>query len=340
MGNGKVQSAQEIGTGVLMKLITIITILIYSISVNEILFVAPFALADTTVNGTQSIGFSDPKSVYPTQQAAQQNTQNKNNDGKNQSNAAGMAAIAAGAAMVAAGMATVPPNVGLIMAGIALIAAGMAALAAASKMGQNEDTAAGQNKDMSNISTPPVDPLNNGKNGDIKIDPSLLRDGPSDQAFAALENKTGMSREDFVKGLANGQSVGSLIANSPKKPMSEGQFNSMLDGATPMDQKEALDRMGLSDRFKNDENVMNIAGAGGSSTSRAPNSNQPSLDDLFGRKNTDDGKNVGDLKMPQTSVGKEVQAALDKNGISTRSLFAMVKLKNIKFLKLKIHLQI
>jgi hypothetical protein len=295
----------------------------------------------------------------PTQQKnSQKDTNDLNNNGADQSTALGMAAIAAGMAMVAAGMAllpnppTTPAGIALIAAGMALIAAGMAALAAAGQMNKNANKAGNNAANLDNLASPYQSTIStapgstdnttsssaigdggnsdvgNGNGSGIKIDPALLRSGKMDSIFSDMEKKTGLNRDDMAKALAGGGDPLNMLANSPalagKPGGSEANLQKMMDdtkakGNIP-DANAVMDKLGLS---KDDL----VANAGGSDPNRSVASNAaPNIDALF----------PGADKPPTTSGGPsmglspEVQAALDKNGITGRTIFQMVHAQYLK----------
>lgn len=278
------------------------------------------------------------------QQNSQTDTEDLNDSGAQQSKMLGMMAIAAGAAMVAAGMAMVPPNMGLIAAGMALILAGTQALAAASKMDKNANKAgynAGNMSGISNNGTPSGSSIGeSGSTPGIKIDPSLARTGKASAIFDDFEQKTGISRDELINGLESGKSVPEVLGGSKKMGASEAQLAGMMDKASSsgaaMGADEAMAKLGLTAEDlaaygKNtgmsatgEESVYGIGAGGGS---RNPNSaNTNSLDALFGA-----GTGVGAGGNDPNALGgaglglsPDVKAALDRNGITNRSIFQMV----------------
>lgn len=286
------------------------------------------------------------------QKNSESDTKDLNDNGSNQSTALGMAAIAAGMAMVAAGVAlmanppTVPAGVALVAAGMALIAAGMAALAAAKKMNNNANKANGY---ANNLDAMPyqstISPTSDSGSGDfgnanlgkadagagIKIDPALTRTGKMDGIYTDMENKTGLNRDDLTKALADGADPLALLANSPalanKPNASEASLRKMMDdtlakGDLPGAQ-EVMDKLGLTA-----EDVG--AGKVGTDPNRGLASANPNIDALFPNSAGDkvqpgNAGSAGNLK-----VSSEIQAALDKNGITARNLFEMVHSQYMK----------
>lgn len=274
-------------------------------------------------------------------QLQHQNDANKlNQQGDNSSTSLGLAAIAAGMAMMAAGAAmmasppTVAPGMALMAAGIALMMAGMAALAAASNMRKNGQQAGGYANNLGPTaeSVKSIGPgnLSNESNGSsIKIDPALARNGGKiGEILNDFENKTGLSRDDLINGLNAGKSPAEILAGSSKIGKSESELQKMIDSTmantNPLTGEEVMDRLGL--------NAQDLAGEGAYSASggdRKINSAAPAtdFDSLFGKPGAGDtGGGValgGGTK--DGSISPEVQAALDRNGISSRSIFEMVR---------------
>lgn len=311
---------------------------------------APGTSTGSTTNtncstGGQQYGGGQWNWCNRTDPSQQQNTQNDtkdlNNSGADQSTMLGMAAIAAGMAMVAAGMALIPnppttaAGVALVAAGMALIASGMAALAAASKMNNNANQAntnAGNLNDLnpyqSSISSASsVDggttSLGTGATTGIKIDPALTRTGKLDTIFGDMENKTGLNRDAMLDAVGSGANPLDVLANSPalsgKPSSSSANLQKMMDdtmakGNLPSGQ-EVMDKLGL--------NAGDLGSSGGADMNRnlASANASPNLDALFPGNGA-----PGDSKSSGTSMklSSEVQAALDKNGITSRSIFDMV----------------
>ncbi|MCO5142165.1 MAG: hypothetical protein M9962_03645 [Oligoflexia bacterium] len=336
-----------------------IAILAWPIGMRNILI--PTVYADTgtssvTVTGTQTTTgtetfTSNPstETVNDNQNTTQQDTEDLNDSGSQQSTMLGMMAIAAGAAMVAAGMACAPaPCVGLIMAGMALIAAGMMGLMAAGMMGNNANTAGYRSGNMSGITgstatnTATGTGTNPGESGGIKIDPNLLRTGQSGTVFDDLESKTGINRDDFVNAIGNGADPASMLANAPKLKglgvsedalkgyLSDAQSSS-LPGADDIMSKlgltpEELEAMAKQNAAFNATGEDNSYGAGGGSRNPASNKSASSNPDInsFLNANKDLGASVDKLGKDGMGLSPEVQAALDRNGITGQTIFQMV----------------
>lgn len=305
----------------------------------------PLACADVSI-GTSTVVTSSTKtqtfrSVMPTatntdvtQKQNQIDTNNLNKQGQQQSSSLGMAAIAAGMAMIMAGMAmlsnpqTAAMGAALIAAGSALVASGMAALAAAGKMGDNANTAGGNSLALEPIPTAPV-PINptitggGTPGGGIKIDPNLSRTGKVGEILDDFEKKTGASRDDLINGLNAGKSPAEILGGNNKLGKSAGDIQSALDkyGANtpPLGSDEVMNKLGLTPEDLG--NTLNLAGGG----ERKPNSaaGVADFDSLFGAKPLADpalnGGQIGQMK-----VSKDVQDALDRNGITSRTIFDMV----------------
>jgi len=273
------------------------------------------------------------------QENTQKDTEDMNDDSGKQSSMLGMMAIAAGAAMVAAGMAMVPPNIGLIMAGIALIMAGMAALAAAAAMGKNENKARINDARMSAISGAPT-PVAGSKFGKgtgasgIKIDPSLTRTGKANSIFDDFEKKTGISRDDLAAGLMDGKNPAEILGGNGKMGMSSSQLQSMMDKAsadgTSLGADDVMNKLGLTpeDMAMYGKNTgmgegLELPSAGGSSRSPNSTAQSNSFDSMFGAPKGPEGGSAY-LGGAGLNLSPDVQAALDRAGITDRSLFQMV----------------
>lgn len=301
----------------------------------------------------------DSTTANANQQNTQDDTKDTNDQGAQQSKMLGMMAIAAGMAMIAAGAAMMPTNPGagaaLMAAGMALLMAGMQALAAAGEMGKNSGISGYRAGNMSNITG--IDPVKAGAQGSalankgnasgIKIDPSLTRTGKASAIFDDFEQKTGMSRDDFVSQLEDGVSPAEMMAGNPKfGGRSEEDFKNMMANSAAngtMGADEAMGQMGLTPEdlaamTKNsgmsatgEDNSYAVGGGGaggsGSGASRKPDSSygNPNLDALFGAPGNKDGAGgAGILGANGLPLSPDLQAALDRNGITGRSIFQMV----------------
>lgn len=287
----------------------------------------PKALAaDPKLTATNGGEIKSPTSGELTQQQAEKKTKDVNDQGSSQATMMGMAAIAAGAAMIAAGMAQQPPNGALIAAGAALVAAGMAGLAAAQKMAQNADKANDYQNGLINTGPKPIvnNPLKPPTNDSgIKIDPNLLRNGRIDTIMSDMEQKTGMSREDLAKGLENGTPLSKMMADANKKlnnANSMAAIDKALAGADGhMSSSELMDKLGLTAADLGSGDDVYASGGGGSSYKGSGASSAQNFD--FGLGKTDP---AGSSTISALKVSEDVQNALDKNGITGRTIFEMV----------------
>jgi len=288
----------------------------------------------------------DSQTANNDQQNTQTDTEDMNQGAGQQAAMMGMMAMAAGSGMIAAGMAMKPPNGGLIAAGAALLAAGMMGMSAAGKMANNAGYAgynAGKMGDISGVpinretSGTSIDSSKQGNSSGIKIDPSLTREGKVAAIFDDFEQKTGMSRDDFLDGLNSGRSAADILADASKMGMTADQLQNLADNAAstnPLSADEAMSQLGLTPEelaalaAKNagmsatGENGSYAAGGSGSAGNRAPAS-AGGLDGLFAAK-TDTGPSALGVGPDGLALSDNVQAALDRNGITGLSLFQMV----------------
>ena len=275
---------------------------------------------------------------YATQLQHQNDTNNTNNQGSDASTGLGLAAIAAGMAMVAAGMAllanppTAPAGAALIAAGMMLIAAGMAALAAASNMSKNANKAAQNASQLgpSGVSGPTSTAADNANlpsdqsGSSIKIDPALARNGKVAEVLADFEKKTGLSQDDLINGLNNGKSPMEILSSSPKIGKSEADLQKMMDKAVannpPLSAQDVMSKLGLTN-----EDLGAYTAGGGSDRKPGSEAAATDFDALFGKNNLDAAAAAGALGAGANgSLSPEVQAALDRNGITSRTIFEMV----------------
>lgn len=271
------------------------------------------------------------------QQNTQDDTKKLNDQGSSSAAGAGMAAIAAGMAMIAAGVAlmanppTAPAGAALVAAGTALLMAGMQAMAAAQKMANNAGISGYRGSNMSTLNTSTLSgtDIGNGSGASgIKIDPSLLRNGKVAAIMDDFEKKTGISRDDLKDQLESGKSPAEIMAQSNKfGGASEAQLQSMLDknsGGTPLTNQEMMDKLGLTpeDLAGSGENVY-AQSTGGGSRSPASNNSGAGLDGLFGKPG-DSTSGAANAQLEAKGLSPEIQSALDKSGITNRTLFQMV----------------
>lgn len=258
---------------------------------------------------------------------SQNDTERLNDQGSSSAAGAGMAAIAAGMAMIATGVSMLsnPPTAAagaaLIAAGTALLMAGMQAMAAAQKMASNAGISGYRGTNMGTLNGADVGG-NSGASG-IKIDPSLLRNGKIGTIMDDFEKKTGISRDDLASQVQSGKGPAEIMAQSKKFGGNESQIQSMLDknaGAAPMTNEEMMDKLGLTPEDLVGENVYASGGGG----ARAPASSTGSSLDSFLGKAPDSGNSVIGNPIEVGGISPDVQAALDRNGITDRTIFQMV----------------
>jgi hypothetical protein len=294
------------------------------------------------------------------QKNTQEDTKNTNDQGSQQSSMLGMLAIAGGMAMIAAGTAmlskppTAPAGAALIAAGAALLMAGMQAMAAAGEMANDAGTAGYNVGRLDRLGTYGVTStgtntatggsINNKPNASgVKIDPSLLRSGKSSLILDDFEGKTGISRDELAQALIDGKTPAEIMAGNKKfGGKSADEMNKMLGDAAasngPMSSSDAMDKLGLSAEDlaalgKNtgmsatgEENTYGAGGgAGGSGASRKPDSSSSTnFDGLFGGPKADPAGAGVVGGAGSLGLSPEVQAALDRNGITGHSIFQMV----------------
>lgn len=288
----------------------------------------------TSINGKPT---NTNTTTSVTQLANQNDTNNTNNQGSDASTGLGLAAIAAGMAMVAAGIAlmanppTAPAGAALVAAGMMLIAAGMAALAAAGNMSKNANKAANNASKLgpSDVSGPTStaagdSTLPNDQGGSsIKIDPALARNGKVAEVLSDFEKKTGLSQDDLINGLNSGKSPMEILSNAPKVGKSEGDLQKMMDKAlannAPLSAQDVMGKLGLTP----EDLGAYTQGGGERQPAAAANAAMTDFDSLFGKNNLDAAA-AGAMAGAGGALSPEVQAALDRSGITSRTIFEMV----------------
>jgi hypothetical protein len=296
------------------------------------------------------------------QKFSQDDTRNTNDSGSNQSSMMGMMALAMGAAMVAAGMAMLTPpttaaGIALIMAGMALIAAGMMAMSAAGNMANNAGKADFNSGDLSNITggtygnvntrtstrtTPGNATVGTGASKGIKIDPALSRSGKIGSIFDDMEKKTGIGREDFMDRVNNGEDITSILAStdaSKKGKFGEDKLRDALDKAKAGDLpsgNDLLNKMGMTPEElaalakKNsgmsatgEDTSLNAAG-GSRSPASGGSGSTPDINSLFPGRTEAPTPGFSANLTGSEAISPDLQAALDRQGITGRSIFQMV----------------
>lgn len=290
----------------------------------------PVALAadsptSTATNSTES------------QQTAQNNSQAINSSGAKQATTLGTLTIAAGMMMIATGAAmmnnptTASAGAAMMAGGAAMVVSGMQALNGARQMNRMANTAGDNSKGLdtvnpsaSTIAGTSLDP-NGGSGGQVLIDPSLLRSGKADAIMNDLEAKTGITRDELAKALENGKNPTDLLANSSAlsgKIGSEDDLNKLIadasKGAVPGKQ-EVMDKLGLT----NDDLGGNLVNASGGRSLASANGSSDGFGSSSGGGTGSIGIN-GSVNGDKSKLSPEIQAALDKNGITSLTIFQMV----------------
>jgi hypothetical protein len=301
---------------------------------------APVAFANgVSLNGTLTttrVNSPTVTTVAPaqTQQNAEQQTKDLNKEGQQKSNMLGMLAIAAGMGMIAGGVAMNASSkcrcagIPLIIAGGLMVVSGMLGLQAGKKMGQNADTASGLSQGLSNISTAPLKGTKFGDDAGFKVDPSLLRNDKAKSVLADLEKKTGIKPDDFIKGLEDGLTPAEMLG-AQKKFGSADQIQALIDkntaNASPLSQGEVMDKLGMTDGdlqgLGDDANAYAVGGGGGGAKKAEAGADLASL--LGGGNSAASGD--GSVNLANGKLSDDVQNALDKNGITGRTVFDMVR---------------
>jgi len=264
------------------------------------------------------------------QTTAQQDTQKKNKEGEGLAKIAGMLSMAMGGVMIQKGTAQTPPNTMMIMSGALMLVQGLLGLKGAKKAGENAN-AAGNNAAAMGGTYSGLSGLGDSTIGQaqFKIDPSLLREGKLGDAMNDVEKNLGIGRDQFAEAAASDANMAKLLADSPggkKAGINEGKLSSMLDTASnklaenPEAGKALLEKTGFNAAM-----ATYSLGSGASSSSLKA-SKDMNFDDFMASLNSKDNLNSPSAG-GALNLSPEVQAALDKNGISDKSIFEMVKIQ-------------
>jgi hypothetical protein len=182
---------------------------------------------------------------------------------------------------------------------------------------------------MGNIApTPTGTTISQGETPEgIKIDPALARTGKSGEILNDFEQKTGIPADELVDGLNSGKSVADILGGKGKMGMSADEIQAGIDKANAdglMSGDEVMAKIGVKpeDLAANTDPTY----GNGSGASRSPASTAPAADfnSLFGANAKDAGSGVIENKEKKLGLSPDVQAALDRNGITELSLFQMV----------------
>jgi hypothetical protein len=152
-----------------------------------------------------------------------------------------------------------------------------------------------------------------------------------------LEKQTGITPSDLAGAVTSGASIPDLLANAPNSVpgLSADALKNGLDGASgaaaDLSSSDILAKAGLTaDDLKLNKDGLgssNIASGGG----RSPAGKNSSLGDLLGgggiagKTSSQNGDVTGKPK-----VSADIQSALDKNGISSLTIFQIVHSQYVK----------
>jgi hypothetical protein len=145
-----------------------------------------------------------------------------------------------------------------------------------------------------------------------------------------FEKKTGTSRDALIDGLNAGKNPLDIVGGNNKLGKSADELHALVDkyggNAPPMGSNDVLTKLGMTPEDLGADAAVNMAGGSG----RGPNSGAPAtdFDSLFGAKSADAGSGV--VIAGGDKVSKDVQDALDRNGITGRSIFDMVHSQYVK----------
>ena len=274
-----------------------------------------------------------------TQKEAQQQTKQENEKGAQIAKILGVATVALGTAQIyqgytqittgramqsnpytaAAGAAMVTQGQIGVATGTITTLSGLQGLLAAKKMAAN---AALAGKNMAQI-----DSLSKNADDNIKIDPSFLKNGDVGKVLDDFEKATGIPRDGLLNALNKGVDPFDLLAAKgiPKSLLDEANtkgHEAFANGAKP-----DLEKYGLSaEKIAEGMGIGDLSG-GGMMASAKPGSS--GLDDLLGglTKDSDADIQTGGVDPNKIGLNPEVQKALDKAGVTDKTLFQMVSMR-------------
>jgi hypothetical protein len=207
----------------------------------------------------------------------------------------------------------------------------------AGQMGNLNPTVPGVTTPGTGITTPPgtvgasIDTP--GSTSGIQIDDSFTRTGKAGAIFDEFEQKTGIDRDEFAKGLKDGKSVADMLAASKNfGGSSADKLQGMFDGAQAMNANDVMDKLGLTPEelaamAGKGEGEMNLAGASSNGSGAMRNPASTGLDGLLGGLGNTPAAGDGTVGLKNGSLSPDVQAALDRNGITDRTIFQMVRMQ-------------
>ncbi len=275
-----------------------------------------------------------------TQRDAQQQTKDENEKGAQIAQLIGVATVALGTAQIyqgytqittgrsmqsnpytaAAGAAMVTQGQIGVATGTISVLSGVSGLAGAKKMKQNA-AIAGANMGQ-------IDSLGKNADDNIKIDSSFLNNDDVGRVLDGFEKAMGIPRDGLLNALNKGVDPFDLLAakGMPKSLLDELKAKgeeAIANGAKP-----DLEKYGLSaEKIAEGMGIGDLSGGGGMMASTKPGG--PNLDDLLGglTKDSDTEIETGGVDPSKIGIDPEVQKALDKAGVTNKTLFQMVSMR-------------
>ncbi len=278
---------------------------------------------------TQNLTMVTAPTQNGNQTTAQQDAQKKSNDGSNTATITSLLTMAMGGMMIKEGTASCPScNTMMIMMGSMMILQGMQGMQGAKALA-NSGAAQGANAGtMNGNDTAKMADTNGPGKASFSIDPSLLREGQLGSALDKVEKNLGIPRDTFANQAMNANSAGDLESMIKGGKGVGGISDKKLDdifsaaaeklAANPNATKDALAKAGID---------LNSYGSGGGvAVASKSSARDTSFDDLLKGMNKDDpnAQGTGGILL-NGEVSSDVQAALNKNGISDKSIFEMVR---------------
>jgi hypothetical protein len=202
-----------------------------------------------------------------------------------------------------------------IAAGTVAVLSGVMGLQGAKKMAQNAAKARANSRQMSSL----------GKNADdnIKIDDSFMKDDKVGKILDDVEKGLGIPKDELVKALDNGVDPFDLLAAKgvPRKILDEARAKgeaAVENGAKPDPEKYGVLAEIVAGEY-------GAGGGGGGAASPMANTGMPSFDDLLGgvTKQEEELKGAG-VDVTKIGLNPDVQKALDKAGVTDKTIFQMV----------------
>jgi hypothetical protein len=289
-----------------------------------------FALG-TAASATQNPNLAGAKSNGNTlnQQDAQKQNQQKAKEGQGMAQLMGIASIALGGYMIKTGVqtnasCTCGAGTPMIISGAMAIMQGIQGLMGAQKLGQMANTSAGFSGNLGSMGPGTTKFNTNAGSSGFSFDPNALKQGKIGDIMSRFEKATGMTRDALSKALMSGAKPQDILA---KAGISNADLAKAMAGASAAIKKDpnALaannKKLGI-DKLTNGINFGSMDAVASSKSAGASVGGDLMKDLNLG------GEELAPpaaKDIPPNEVSAELQAEMDKAGLTDKTIFQMVR---------------